>query len=100
MVRDVETAPISDSEKALLRFIEKVNGESPTIGRADIEALYQHGWNDEAIYDAIMARDPAKAKAASQNHIDFVAAATREAERTGEWNRIARLRLQQRDRAS
>ena len=47
-----------------------------------------------------MARDPAKAKAASQNHIDFVAAATREAERTGEWNRIARLRLQQRDRAS
>ena len=58
--------------------------------------LAQH----EAIYDAIMARDSAKAKAASQNHIDFVAAATREAERTGEWNRIARLRLQQRDRAS
>ncbi|KQX60114.1 GntR family transcriptional regulator [Ensifer sp. Root954] len=58
--------------------------------------LVQH----EAIYEAIMARDPAKAKAASQSHIDFVAAATREAERTGEWNRIARLRMQQRDRAN
>lgn len=53
VVRDVETAPVSDAEKALLRFIEKVNGESPEINRADIEALYAHGWTDEAIYDAI-----------------------------------------------
>ncbi|MQX14889.1 FCD domain-containing protein [Sinorhizobium terangae] len=57
--------------------------------------LAQH----EAIYDAIMARDPEAAKAAAQSHIDFVAAAAYEAERTGEWARIARLRLQQRDRA-
>lgn len=53
MVLDVETAPIADAEKALLRFIEKVNCESPQIGRPDIEALYAHGWTDEAIYDAI-----------------------------------------------
>ncbi len=32
-------------------------------------------------------------------NIDFVATAAREAERSGEWVRIARLRLQQRDRA-
>ena len=57
--------------------------------------LAQH----EAIYAAIMAGDPRAAKAAAQNHIDFVAAAAREAERSGEWARIARLRLQQRDRA-
>jgi len=55
--------------------------------------LAQH----EAIYDAIIAGDPKAAKAAAQNHIDFVAASTREAERTGEWARIARLRLRQRD---
>ncbi|AFL49083.1 GntR family transcriptional repressor for pyruvate dehydrogenase complex [Sinorhizobium fredii] len=57
--------------------------------------LAQH----EAIYTAIMARDPDAAKAAAQSHIDFVAAAAREAERSGEWARIARLRLKQRDRA-
>ncbi|MQW97004.1 FadR/GntR family transcriptional regulator [Sinorhizobium fredii] len=57
--------------------------------------LSQH----EAIYAAIMARDPAAAKAAAaQSHIDFVAAAARDAERSGEWARIARLRLKQRDR--
>ena len=37
----------------MLRFIRKVNHESPTIGRPDIEALYEYGWTDEAIYDAI-----------------------------------------------
>jgi alkylhydroperoxidase family enzyme len=53
VVRDIETAPVSEAEKALLRFIEKVNRESPEVLRTDIETLYQHGWNDEAIYDAI-----------------------------------------------
>ncbi|HYI95750.1 MAG TPA: hypothetical protein VEX68_19570 [Bryobacteraceae bacterium] len=53
VVHDIETAPITDSEKALLRFVEKVNHDSPTIGPPDIEILYAHGWTDEAIYDAI-----------------------------------------------
>ncbi|PDT40771.1 MULTISPECIES: FadR/GntR family transcriptional regulator [Sinorhizobium] len=57
--------------------------------------LAQH----EAIYAAIMAHDPEAAKVAAQSHIDFVAAAARDAERSGEWARIARLRLKQRDRA-
>jgi GntR family transcriptional repressor for pyruvate dehydrogenase complex len=59
------------------------------------QLLAQH----EAIYAAIMAGDPKAAKAAAQSHIDFVAAAAREAERSGEWARVARLRLQQRGRA-
>ncbi|RVJ71588.1 FadR family transcriptional regulator [Sinorhizobium medicae] len=57
--------------------------------------LAQH----EAIYAAVMARDPVAAKMAAQDHIDFVAAAAQEVERNGEWSRIARLRLQQRDRS-
>lgn len=52
-MRDLETAPLTEAEKALLRFVEKVNRESPTIQRADIEALYTHGWTDEALYDAV-----------------------------------------------
>lgn len=53
MLRDVESAPVSDAERALLRFVEKVNRESTAIGPADITTLHAAGWSDEAIYDAI-----------------------------------------------
>ena len=47
------TAPISDSEKALFRFVEKVNGNSIDINSADIDCMHRAGFADEAIYDAI-----------------------------------------------
>ncbi len=53
MLADVDTSPISDAERALLRFVAKVNRESITIGPADIDELHRAGWTDEAIYDAI-----------------------------------------------
>lgn len=56
------------------------------------DLLDQH----EAICDAIIRADPAMAKAAAQAHIDYIAGAIREAERTGEWQRISQLRMQQR----
>ena len=49
-----------------------------------------------AMYEAIMAHDPAAAKAAAREHMDFVVRAMAEARRTGEWERVSRLRLQQR----
>ena len=53
VLEDLETAPISDAEKALFRFVVKVNKESPTIGPADIATVMDAGWTEEAIYDAI-----------------------------------------------
>ena len=50
---DVDTAPLAAAEKALLLFVEKVNGASPAVGAADIERLHAAGWTDEAIFDAI-----------------------------------------------
>jgi len=47
------TAPITAAEKALFRFVEKVNRNSIGIGTADIEDMHRAGWTDEAIYDAI-----------------------------------------------
>lgn len=49
-----------------------------------------------AMYEAIMAHDPTAAKAAAREHMDFVVRAMAEARRTGEWERVSRLRLQQR----
>jgi alkylhydroperoxidase family enzyme len=53
VLADYTSAPIPDAEKALFRFVEKVNRNSIGIGPADIEAMHRAGWTDEAMYDAI-----------------------------------------------
>jgi alkylhydroperoxidase family enzyme len=53
VVDDLESSPLPEKEKALLRFVEKVNRDSVSIGPADMEVLYGLGWTDEAIYYAI-----------------------------------------------
>jgi alkylhydroperoxidase family enzyme len=54
VIENYRTAPIADDEKALLAYIEKVNCNCASVEQADIDRLHQAGWNDEAIYDAIM----------------------------------------------
>jgi len=49
-----------------------------------------------AIYEAVRAGDPPAARKAAMDHITYVEQAMLEAERTGDWQRVARLRLRQR----
>jgi alkylhydroperoxidase family enzyme len=53
VLRDIETSALGDAEKVLLRFVDKVNHDSPNIQPEDIDALHAAGWTDEAIYYAI-----------------------------------------------
>lgn len=53
VLRDLETSRLSEKEKALFRFVDKVNHHSPSITAADMQPLYEAGWNDEVIYYAI-----------------------------------------------
>ena len=53
VVRDLETSGLPDKEKALLRFVDRVNRDSPQITADDMRLLYDAGWTDEAIYYAI-----------------------------------------------
>jgi len=53
VLRDIDSAPLGDADKALLNFVEKVNRESTGVGPTDIAALHAQGWTDEAVYDAI-----------------------------------------------
>lgn len=53
VLADVETSQLSQAEKALMRFVRKVNFESITIQPEDIEVLHGHGYTDEAVYYAI-----------------------------------------------
>jgi hypothetical protein len=53
VLKDYGTAPISEAEKALFRFVEKVNRRSNQIRITDVEEARRAGWSDEAIYYAI-----------------------------------------------
>jgi alkylhydroperoxidase family enzyme len=53
VLRDLETSSLDDRHKALFRFVDQVNHDSPRITAEDIEPLYAAGWDDEAIYYAI-----------------------------------------------
>jgi uncharacterized peroxidase-related enzyme len=53
VLKDVDTAPISDAEKGLLRFTRKVTLNSAQITAADMEPLHALGWDDAVIYYAI-----------------------------------------------
>lgn len=53
VVADVETSTLDDRHKALFRFIDKVNKDSPRIGPADLDAVRESGWTDEEIYFAV-----------------------------------------------
>ena len=52
-IRDLESSELDAKDKALLRFVSKVNEDSPKITPADMQPLYDVGWSDEAIYYAI-----------------------------------------------
>jgi len=53
VLRDFENSPLDEKHKALFRFVNKVNHDSPRTAPDDIEALHEAGWDDEAIYFAI-----------------------------------------------
>jgi uncharacterized peroxidase-related enzyme len=47
--RDWKSAPLSESEHAMLDYVEKVTLRPVSIGRDDIENLRGHGFDDKAI---------------------------------------------------
>jgi alkylhydroperoxidase family enzyme len=53
VIADLETSKLGDSDKALFRFVRKVNENSVAIDSADIAVLHEAGFTDEAIYYAI-----------------------------------------------
>jgi alkylhydroperoxidase family enzyme len=54
VLENYRTAPISNAEKELFAYLEKVNCNCASVEAADIERLHQAGWSDEAIYDSIL----------------------------------------------
>jgi alkylhydroperoxidase family enzyme len=53
VLRDLETSALDEKHKALFRFVDKVNHDSPRITAADMSPLRDLGWEDDAIYFTI-----------------------------------------------
>ena len=53
MLLDYRASRLSEAEKALFAFLQKVNRSSNQIRREDVEQVREAGWSDEALYDAI-----------------------------------------------
>ena len=43
VLEDIDTSPLSDAEKVLMHFLDKVNHDSPRILPADVEPLHAAG---------------------------------------------------------
>jgi alkylhydroperoxidase family enzyme len=52
-LRDLESSLLDEKHKALFRFVDKVNSDSPRMTAADMAPLHDAGWDDEAIYFAL-----------------------------------------------
>jgi alkylhydroperoxidase family enzyme len=50
--RDFESAPIPEREKALWRYLAKVNDTPAQVGQADVDLVKAAGWDDQTIFDA------------------------------------------------
>ena len=53
VLEDFRSSRLSDKEKALFEFVEKVNRTSNQINQGDVDRAKRAGWTDEALYDAI-----------------------------------------------
>jgi uncharacterized peroxidase-related enzyme len=53
VLHDLATAPLSDADRALLVFVDKVNLNPSHVCQEDVAAVKRAGWSDEAIYDAV-----------------------------------------------
>ena len=52
-MENLETSRLDDRHKALFRFIDKVNRDSPRITPEDMAPLRELGWTDEELYFVI-----------------------------------------------
>ena len=53
VLNDLETSPLDERDKAMLRFVAKVTRQLPGVIGADVERVRAAGWDDEAIYYAV-----------------------------------------------
>lgn len=53
LLADLDTAPVDDRWKVLLRYLHTLTLTPSRLTKADAEAVLAAGWDDKALYDAV-----------------------------------------------
>lgn len=53
MIADLDTAPVSDKLRPLLAYVAKLNKLPSRLVAADAQAVYDAGWTEQALYEAV-----------------------------------------------
>lgn len=53
MIADLETAPVPDKLRPLMAYVRKLNTLPSRLTDADAQAVYDAGWGEEALYEAV-----------------------------------------------
>ncbi len=53
LIEDVDTADVDPKLKPILNYVAKLKDLPPRLGDADSQAVYDAGWSERALFDAI-----------------------------------------------
>lgn len=53
LLDDIDASDVSEEMKPLLKYVEKLNTLPNKLVQADVEAVLEHGWSEEALFEAI-----------------------------------------------
>jgi len=53
LVNDLDSAPIDDEMRALLRYVRKVTQTPSRIVQTDADTVFTAGWSDDALFEAV-----------------------------------------------
>lgn len=53
VLRDPGSSRLDERHRALFRFLDRVNHDSPRIGHGDLDEVRSAGWSDEELWYAI-----------------------------------------------
>lgn len=53
VLHDYRTAPLSDKDRALFAFVDRINQGPELVLRDDVEKARLAGWSDEALFDIV-----------------------------------------------
>ena len=54
LLNNIDIANVDENMKPLLRFVRKLTEKPSSITDSDSDAVYNAGWDEEALHDAIM----------------------------------------------
>lgn len=53
LIDDIDTAPVEDKLKPLLRYAKKLTLDPAAMTRGDADAVFAAGWNEQVLHDAV-----------------------------------------------